>query len=268
MVEWLRRQAPLIGDDCAVIPNGPADLLLKVDMLVENVHFRRAERSAADVGYRALARALSDMAAMGGTPKYALVALALAPWTTRRWVEGFYRGFLGLAKQHRVELAGGDLSHADQLVADVFLTGTAPRGKALRRHGARPGDTIYVSGPLGRRAWCFQPRLALGRRLRQDKAVTACMDISDGIALDLHRLMAASGVAAELHRVPLARGASEQRALHYGEDYELLFTRRIPFGKPPDGVIAVGKIVNGKRGSVTLRGETVPPVGYDHWKQL
>jgi thiamine-monophosphate kinase len=264
----LARRLPAIGDDCAIVPHGREDLLLKVDMLIEHVHFRREQRSASDVGYRALARALSDIAAMGGRPRWALVGLALPPWATRRWVNGFYDGLLKLAASYGVEVVGGDLSHADQLVADVFLAGVAPRGRALRRSTAGAGDVLYVSGPLGHREWRFAPRLELGESLRRDRRVTACMDLSDGIALDLHRMMFASGVEARLDDLPVAKGADLSRALHYGEDYELLFARRGAWRNPPPGVVAIGAVHSTRQpGRVTLSGAVVPPVGYDHLKQ-
>lgn len=264
----LAKRLPAIGDDCAIVPHGREDLLLKVDMFIENVHFRREQRSAADVGYRALARALSDIAAMGGRPRWALIGLALPRWATARWVKGFYDGLLALAAATQTEVVGGDISHADQLVADVFVAGTAPRGQAMRRSTAAAGDTLYVSGPLGNRAWRFAPRLELGERLRRDPRVSACMDISDGLALDLHRLAFASGWEARLDQVPVARGADLQRALHYGEDYELLFARRGRLRRPPAGVHAIGEFIATKRpGRVTLAGAVVPPVGYDHLKQ-
>ena len=267
LIRDLARRLPAIGDDCAILPHGREDLLFKVDMLIEDVHFRRAERTAADVGYRALARALSDIAAMGGSPKWALVALALPPWADRRWIRGFYDGFLALARRHNTELVGGDLSHAGKLVADVFVAGVVPHGRALRRSTARAGDELFVSGRLGRRPWRFQPRLALGEQLRRSRVVTACMDLSDGLSLDLHRLAAASGVEAELDTVPDARGADLAAALHHGEDYELLFAQKAGRAAPA-GCYRIGRLVPGvKPGRLMLGGRPVPQLGYDHLKQ-
>src|SRR5262249_35290198 len=153
-------------------------------------------------------------------------------------------------------LAGGDISHARQLVCDVMICGTVAKGKALRRSGARPGDAIYVSGPLGgwRHKSAIVPRLDRGRELIG--RATACMDISDGLALDLHRLCVASGVAAELDNIPLLKGATIRQALHDGEDYELLYTasprRRLPG-------IRIGCIVNGKPGMLRYRGKELAP---------
>ena len=204
----LARRWPLIGDDCAVVRSPPGvDLLFTADFSIEGVHFTRAS-SAEQIGYRAVARALSDIAAMGGTPLYCLISLALAPWTDERWIDGFYRGVERLLRRTKTALAGGDLSHAREVVADLLICGSVPKGKALLRSGARAGDLIYVSGPLGgwRNKPFIMPYLDLGRNLL-GKA-TACMDISDGLALDLHRLALASRVEARLDSVPLLRGAT------------------------------------------------------------
>ena len=268
IIRALRKKAPLIGDDCAVVPrDAHRDLLLTTDFTIEGVHFAR-KSSAAEVGYRATARSLSDIAAMGGQPLYCLVSIALAPWTDQRWIDGFYRGVNKLLRRTKTKLAGGDISHAQQLVCDVMVCGSVAKGKALLRSGARPGDIIYVSGPLGgwRHKPIIVPRLELGRRLVG--RATACMDISDGLALDLHRMCVASGVAAEIQSVPLLDGATIQQALHDGEDYELLYTappaRVIPGVRPG---IRIGMITKGKPGALRYCGKKLVPLGYDHLQQ-
>jgi thiamine-monophosphate kinase len=261
IVKKLRRRAPLIGDDCAVIPtSGDVDLLFTTDFSIEGVHFKR-KSSAEQIGYRAVARSLSDIAAMGGTPLYCLVSIALAPWTNQRWIDALYRGIHKMLRKATMSLAGGDISHADQFVCDVMVCGSVPKGKALLRSGARPGDILYVSGRLAgwRHKGVIVPRLAEGRKLI-GKA-TACMDISDGLALDLHRLCRASGVAAALESIPLLKGAIIEQALHDGEDYELLYTAP-PQVRVPG--IRIGTIVKGNTGTITLQGKRVPNVGYDH----
>ena len=259
----LRRRAPLIGDDCAVIrPPAGQDLLFTTDLSIEGVHFTR-ESSAEAIGARAVARSLSDIAAMGGTPLYCLLSMALAPWTDERWIDGFYRGIFKLLRKVKASLAGGDISHAGQFVCEVMICGSVAKGKALRRSGARFDDVLYVSGPLG--GWkhkrAIVPRLEFGRKLVG--VATACMDISDGLALDLHRLCRESGVAAELTEVPLLKGATLDQALHDGEDYELLFTAP-PRVKAPG--IPIGRIVQGKPGAVRYAGRALAPIGYDHFK--
>jgi thiamine-monophosphate kinase len=142
-----------------------------------------------------------------------------------------------------------------------MICGSVAKGKALLRSGARPGDILYVSGPLG--GWKHKrvivPRLDFGRELVG--VATACMDISDGLALDLHRLCRESGVAAELDDVPLLKGATLDQALHDGEDYELLYAAP-PRIKAPG--MPIGRIIKGKPGAVRFQGRAVRPIGYDH----
>jgi len=248
-----------IGDDCAIYrPKAGEDLVFTTDLFVEGVHFEQVSRP---IPQRALARSLSDIAAMGATPRFCLVSLALPDWANEQWVADFFSGLLELANETNTALAGGDLSHANQLTCDVMVCGSVPRGTALRRDGARPGDAIYVSGPLG--GWRHRPtvipRLQEGRKLR-GKA-TACIDISDGLALDLHRLCLASKVSAALDHVPLLEGATLEQALHDGEDYELLYT-----AAPRTRVagIRIGTITSGT-GLLTCAGQPIAPQGYDHF---
>jgi len=259
----LRRRWPLIGDDCAVIPARAVDLLFTSDLSIEGVHFAR-QSSPQEIGYRAAARGLSDVAAMGGVPHYCLVSFALAPWTDQRWIDGFYSGLEKLLRKTKTALAGGDISHAREFLCDVVIWGSVEKGKALLRSGARPGNDIYVSGPLGgwRHKRAIVPRLDLGRKLL-GKA-TSCMDISDGLALDLHRLALASGVEAHLDSVPVLKGATRKQALHDGEDYQLLYT--VPPRERVPG-IRIGSVVEGQPGRVTLEGKPLPVIGYDHFRQ-
>jgi thiamine-monophosphate kinase len=274
LVERLRRMSGKgrgvirgIGDDCAVFrPKAGEDLLLKTDQLIEGVHFLKSMRPKM-IGERALARALSDIAAAGGDPRCCLVALAVPRSRSDRWILSFFDGLLRLAGRTGTVLAGGDLAHDDKVHCSVMVVSAVQRGKALTRAGARPGDYLYVSGRLGK-PWNQKivPRLALGRKLA-GKA-TACIDLSDGLALDLHRLCKESGVAAEVDRVPTVRGASLERALHGGEDYELLFTLP-PRRKPPTGTTLIGTIVQmsmrGGAGTVWFDGKKLAPRGYDHF---
>ena len=271
LIDRIRRRVPLqggrlvlgIGDDCAVFrPEGSReDLLFTTDLTIEDVHFRSG-MSPQFVGAKALARGLSDIAAMGGTPQFCLVSLALPKLS---FADGFYRGLLPLAKRHKTVLAGGDVSRARKFAADIVVCGSALRGKALRRDGARVGDAIYVSGPLGRAASREYndlpvPRLVAGRKLLGH--ATACMDLSDGLSIDLHRLCLASRVAAQLTHVPVFPGATLQQALHGGEDYELLFMGK---GVNLSGAFCIGQIVAGPPGSVWLDGTPLPLLGHDHF---
>lgn len=276
-----------IGDDAAVFrPKSAEDLVFTTDMLIEDVHFRRDTHPPEAAGHKCLARGLSDIAAMGAAPRFCLLSLALPPWCKQSWIDRFYQGLLKLAGQHQTALAGGDVSHAPQLVADIIVCGSVPKGKALRRAGARPGDRIYVSGTLGAsalgletltgKAWDRHlrpiPRVAIGQYVRQTLRATAAMDLTDGIALDLHRLTLESGVAAELSSpLPIFPGATLEQALHGGEDYELLFTVHpktiVPGQSAAVPLTPVGSIVEGKPGRLTLDGKLLPARGYDHFQQ-
>jgi thiamine-monophosphate kinase len=267
IVQHLRRRFPAggrvrvgIGDDAAVLAgDARRDRVITTDLLVENVHFVRKWQPARAVGWKALARSLSDVAAMGARPVAALVALALPADTPAAWVKEFFRGIEVLARRFEVRVIGGDLSSAAQIVADVQVLGEVERGRALLRSGARAGDVVFVSGTLGHlqlgllclrhrvvagsslfqravRAHFYpEPRVGLARALQRYRP-TAMMDLSDGLSSDLNRLCAASGVGARLFadRIPavelpphLARRVKTtglELALHGGEDYELLFT--------------------------------------------
>lgn len=261
-----------IGDDCAIIrPHADEDLLLTTDLVIEGVHFLRGVQSPAEIGWKAMARGLSDIAAMGGIPRFALLSLALAPWTGTRELRGFYAGAGRLAQRYGVRIIGGDITKSRLFTCDIAVAGAAPRGGALRRGGAKPGDGIYVSGPLGRAAasgWRTrpEPRVELGIQLRRRYHATACMDLSDGLALDLPRMMLASGASAELQSsaIPLARGATLEQALHGGEDYELLFTlppthRRSAAG----GLALIGYVTAGFPGRVRMDGKRLVRRGWD-----
>lgn len=268
IVELLRRRTKSrdprlvlgIGDDCAIYrqPGARDDLLFTSDQVIEGVHFAPGA-PARRIAEKAVLRALSDIAAMGGDPRFCLVSLA-APKDFR--FDLFFEGVRRVCRHHRLTLAGGDLARARTICCDVVVCGAAPRGAALRRDGARPGDEIYVSGPLGgaaarRYRTLPEPRLREGRALRG--RATACMDLSDGLAIDLFRLCQASRTGAFLHQVPVAEGATLEQALHGGEDYELLYT-----GHNLPG-IRIGVIHDGPAGLVTLEGYPVPPSGWDHF---
>jgi thiamine-monophosphate kinase len=296
LIERIRRRVRMprggrltlgIGDDCAIYRprGGGEDLLFTTDLLLEDVHFRRATHRPEEVGRKALARGLSDIAAMGGTPRFCLLSLAVAEWADHRWIDRFYAGLLALAEASGTVLAGGDLARTDKLACDIVVCGSAPAGSALRRDGARAGDRIYVSGRLGgsalgletmkgkarRRHLLPEPRLALGRFLRTRLRATAAMDLSDGLSLDLHRLCAASKLAAEIEMPPLFPGATPEHGLHGGEDYELLFTVRPGTRVPPDfeglPLTAIGRMHRGAAGEVRLDGRPLPARGYDHFRE-
>jgi thiamine-monophosphate kinase len=252
-------------------------------MLLEDIHFRRATHPPEDAGHNALARGLSDIAAMGGAPRFCLLSLAIPAWADQVWVDRFYSGFLRLARQTATPLAGGDLAHAERLACDVIVCGAVPRGRALLRAGAKAGDGIYVSGKLGGsalglatgkgRAWKVhlrpEPRLALGRFLRERLHATAAMDLSDGLSLDLNRMCVASRVSAAVAPPPIYPGATLDQALHGGEDYELLFTLP-PRSRPPASFEGIPLTRIGTIGKAPVRilldGQPLPPLGFDHFQ--
>lgn len=276
-----------IGDDCAIYQPKPGEeLLFTTDMLIEGVHFLRETHSPADIGHKALARGLSDIAAMGGTPKFCLLSLAVPADTTDRWLDSFYKGLLDLAKRTQAPLAGGDLAHSDKITCDIIVCGATPTGTALRRSGAKPGDQLYVSGLLGGSALGLatrkgaawkrhlrpEPRLKIGAILREKFHATACMDLSDGLSIDLHRLCLESKVSADLDGdLPAFPGASMDQFLHGGEDYELLFTvmKSVELPGQISGVpiTRIGAIRKGQPGAITLDEFSILPMGYDHFRK-
>ncbi len=220
------------GDDCAVVTRDDAwDGLLKTDVVIEGIHFTR-ETEPRLIGRKALARALSDIAAMGGLPEHALITLLVHPSRSVELLEGVYEGLCGLAERFGVSLAGGETAALpdDGLAVNVALTGRVERGRAILRSGGRPGDILAVSGRLGGsfesgRHLSFEPALELARTLMQARcAPRAMMDLSDGLACDLPRLARASGCAFDISpsAIPCHAGCTPQQALSDGEDYELL----------------------------------------------
>jgi thiamine-monophosphate kinase len=234
-----------IGDDCAILrPPRNSEVLVTTDFTLEGRHFRRDLHPPESVGHRCLARGLSDLAAMGGTPLAAFLSIALpahmlAESAGRAWITRFFDGFHALGEMHGVPLAGGDTSEspdgkAGLILADIVLIGSAPRGKALRRSGGFAGDSIYVTGQLGGAASELsamrlrprrvvrvtitdghphlfpEPRLDVGDALQRRSLATACLDMSDGLSTDLAHLCRASGVDADVEQAslpihPLAR---------------------------------------------------------------
>ena len=283
-----------IGDDCALLrPRAGEEWAITTDLSIEGRHFRLEWHPPEAVGHRVLARGLSDLAAMGARPVAAFLSLGLPRALTRArgrrpaWVERFFDGLFALAEAHRVPLAGGDLAESPVAVADIVLVGATPRGKALLRSGARPGELLYVTGSLGgadaglarlvemagaaagrRRQRGLgkqaetglsshlypQPRLAQGRWLVRHGLASAALDLSDGLSTDLAHLCEESGVAAEIDAttLPVAEGAALSQALNGGEDYELLFTApagaRVPRSIAGIAVTRIGRTVRPRRG--------------------
>ncbi len=230
---WLGPASPRspfgIGDDCAVLPASRGRQLLTVDPVIFGRHFDATVPPRA-VGAKLLKRNLSDLAAMGGRPTSAVLALTLDARVSRRWLEQFYRGLAACAMRYRVRIVGGDVAQADGMVAaSLTLLGEAAGPRFVARHGARNGDWIYVTGVLGGslRAghhYRFLPRLAEGAWLARHRAVRAMMDVSDGLAKDLHALTPKQSTPALTpDAIPRRTGCDLRAALTDGEDYELVF---------------------------------------------
>jgi thiamine-monophosphate kinase len=252
------------------------EILVTTDFCLEGVHFRREWHPAECVGHRCLTRGLSDIAAMGGEPRAAFLSLALPGDLPQRWVDGFLRGLLALAKKYGITLAGGDTAQSPAgVLADIVVVGSAPKGKAITRAGARAGDVLYVTGELGgsaaalaqlyrgrrisrstfARHFAPEPRLTVGRFLRERGLATAMIDLSDGLSTDLHHICEESGAGAEIlaETIPCDRVASLEQALHGGENYELLFAAR-PGRKVPEKIAGVRVT---RIGMITRRGVTL-----------
>ena len=293
-----------IGDDCAVMPTGEGELLFSTDLLMEGVHFLRNESSPEDVGWKAAAVNLSDIAAMGGTPVATFLSIALPKDAQGEWADRFIEGYTDISRQYDVPLLGGDTtSSLRDIAVNVGILGRCPSGRRLMRNGAKVGETIYVTGPLGDSAGGLQailkgiertedvtrlicrhkrpiPRIEAGRLLMESGKAGAMMDISDGIGSDLRHIMKASGVGAviDLERLPLSPElvsvCKEQgwdiyeMATSGGEDFELMFTAPAGLENELDiAVYPIGKIVPGNELSWRLSNEPMDRNfdGYKHF---
>ena len=290
-----------LGDDAALWrPRAGFETVLSCDWFLEDSHFQRDKHPPDAVGWKCLARAVSDIAAMGGEPRCFLLSVALPGELTGKWFDEFLRGLRRASSELRCALVGGDTTRHQKVLINVTVVGELPRGRALLRSGARVGDSLFVSGRLGeaeagllnlkkrqgmagrssaplRKHLYPAPRLRLGHWLAAQRLATAAMDLSDGLSTDLPRLCAASGVGAriELDCLPVGRGVepSEARllALHGGDDYELLFSvrktkvMRIPRSLAGLKLTRIGEITREKQMVVVENGQTqrLEPGGWD-----
>jgi thiamine-monophosphate kinase len=275
-----------IGDDAALFsPRRGYETVLTCDWFLEGTHFLRDKHPADSVAWKCLARAVSDIAAMGAQPRCFLLSMALPGSYIGRWLNEFLAGLRRAARKFNCPLAGGDTTRRNEVLLNVTVVGEIVSGRALRRSGAHPGDIIYVSGRLGEAEMGLQlirskrhfanrnpalrkhlypePRIALGRWLADRWIATSMMDLSDGLSTDLPRLCAASGAGARLHasRIPAVKepnrpGAKNvdaiDLALNGGDDYELLFTvrpskaRQVPRAFQGIPLTAIGEITRGR----------------------
>jgi thiamine-monophosphate kinase len=285
------------GDDCAVLDLGLPDklLLFKTDAVVEGIHFK-SDVPPEKIGHKALARCLSDIAAMAGTPTAALITIALPKTFDVAFIEGIYSGISAVARKYDVAIAGGETTtNPERILISVAMIGVAPRGKAVLRSGAEAGDALFVTGELGgslaERHLEFEPRLTEARWLAEHFAIHAMIDLSDGLAGDLRHILKASRVGAELltTAIPISRAAKLASkaessakppllaALTDGEDFELLFTvaskDAVPVLDawkqqfPNTPLTCIGKITKGE--GITLRDKTgvrrLGAHGYEHF---
>ncbi len=246
-----------LGDDAAVLePRPGVETILTCDWFLEGSHFLRDKHPADAVGWKALVRAASDIAAMGGKPRYFLLSLAIPNELTRRWLNGFLKGLRKAAKALGCEMAGGDTTQNDKVLISVTVIGEVDSGRAVRRSTAMPGDLLFVSGTLGgadlglrkllkngakgrgaravlRKHLYPEPRFEMAHWLSKGGRAAAMMDISDGLSTDLARMCVASGVGARVRSrwLPLDAAIKGEKdatdlALHGGDEYELLVAVR------------------------------------------
>jgi thiamine-monophosphate kinase len=276
-----------MGDDAALFtPRRGYETILTCDWFLEGTHFLRDKHPADAVGWKCLARAVSDIAAMGGEPRCFLLSLALPQTHTGRWLDEFLRGLRRAARKFSCLLAGGDTTRRKEILINVTVVGEVREGQAVLRSGAKPGDVIFVSGRLGeaelglrllrsgkaaakekiaavKKHLYPEPRLALGRWLADKGLANAMMDLSDGLSSDLPRLCAASGVGARIEeaKLPIVPTAAKKRterfdglklAIDGGDDYELLFAvprdkvARIPRSFRGLQLMEIGEITRGR----------------------
>lgn len=322
--ELIRRLVPIfnsnlpkgvegIGNDCAVIPsNDHLSLLVTTDLLVENTHFIKYQISAPDLGYKSLSVNISDIAAMGGKPRYAFLSVGMPIETPLAWIDGFVEGFAQLAEENNILLLGGDSTRSELVTINVLIIGEIETSLIKRRSQAKPNDLICCTGYLGDSGGGLKilkdglpqdkiakslleahfrpyPQVEEGIWLSNQPGIHAMMDISDGIASDIHRIMEEShcGAHLEVEKLPLSENLkaaskqyhweAEELALSGGEDYSLLFTvDPIHFEKLQSAffntfhrpLYKIGTILQGSELLYTLHNQVYHPKssGFDHFK--
>ena len=268
LIRELSQNIPHAGDDCAVLPGG---LLLTCDPVVEGIHFLPAT-PARRVGWKAMARNLSDIAAMGGLPRWAVVSIGLRPATPIRWVRELYAGLHAATRRFDCEIVGGDTTHVkhEQFVV-VTLLGQCDR--PVLRTGSKIGDSVFVTGTLGGsragKHLTFVPRIKEARWLTAHFDIHAMIDLSDGLASDVQHLLR-PGIRFDLDAAELPFRGSLRAALTDGEDFELLFTidpRAVTAlrtkWKFPVKLTEIGHVVRGH--GARLAGQPLLAKGYDHF---
>ncbi|MBU4346371.1 MAG: thiamine-phosphate kinase [Candidatus Omnitrophica bacterium] len=269
------------GDDCAVIKfNQDQYLLFTCDTIVEGVDFRRQDMPYL-VGRKALAASISDIAACGGIPRYALLSLAIPKNISVHTIDKISQGIFNLAKRYNINIVGGDISRAKQLMIDISMLGAVEKKYLALRSGAKKGDIIFVTGKLGgsilRKHLEFTPRLKEARFLVKNFRVHSMIDISDSLTQDLGQILKASKVGAIIYEglIPLSKDAlSLADALYTGEDFELLFTlghneaKRL-YAKRPKAFRPIGEIMDRRYNLILVdkkgKGKIIKPRGFQHF---
>ncbi len=299
IIDWLKKKIKIkskeiitkIGDDTAVLKwNKDFYFLLTNDIVIDGIHFEKEKISPEKIGRKSLAVNISDIAAMGGIPFYALVSLGL-PSAHANFVSGIYKGISKLAKEFNVDIIGGNTSKSPTLFIDIFLTGKVEKNLLKLRSGAKPGDKIYITGSLGGsiqgKHYNFQPRVKEARQIIKKYPVSSMMDVSDGLSSDLTRLAKASnaGFILYLDNIPVSKSAVKVsktekeavfHALNDGEDYEILFTidkkySRKVFKKTDSVPISlIGEITTEKKYIGIFKNQKIKitPEGFDHFKNI
>ncbi len=280
-----------IGDDAAVFDVPPEhSIIFCSDLIAENTHFLRNLHPPDSIAYKAIAANVSDVGAMGGMPKYFLISFSAPGSLELSWFDGFLDGVQRACGDFEIALLGGDSSSSDLIFVDVSMIGWIPSGLEVRRSGARPGDSIYVTGTLGGSALgleCLkagkagdeavqrhlypQPRHKTGRAVAEQ--AHAMIDISDGLSTDLGHILEDSSVSARIYkdRLPAAAGATDSHVLHGGEDYELIITASdLPAMAGGVAISRIGEIIQSGPDHQTFlidgtRESVLRPQGWQHW---
>lgn len=228
-IDFLKKKAPKsrdvvvgIGDDCALVKLKGAKFLLKSDLFIEDIHFRLKDISFKTIGMRAVGRVLSDLASCAGMPKFLGISIAISRFIKEKDLKEILEGVTCLSRKYKFNLIGGDTAYTNKLLLDVWAVGICD--KFIKRSTAKEGDSIFVTGKIGVRKFneSFIPRLKEARYLSRNFKINSMIDISDGFALDLYRILKESSVGALLYKKDIPM--NKMSDLYRGEDYELIFT--------------------------------------------
>lgn len=293
IIEKIRRRAGAflekgvrigIGDDCAVLDYDDTRYLLwAVDMLIEGTHFKTGKASYKKIGQKAVAVNISDIAAMGGTPKYILVSFGAPFGIKTSKINAIYDGIFDICRKYGISIVGGNTARSSKIIIDISIIGFVEKNRLIRRAGAKKGDAVLITGPIrnGKKEHLnFVPRLKEACFLTKRYKVNAMIDTSDGIALDIRRICNESRTGACLYEgaIPLSKGLSLEDALYYGESFELLFTMNVKAArklfidlrksKIPPEYFVIGEITDEKEGLTLIKKEgqisKLYSRGYEH----